>query len=415
MKYFTLIISLFITSQSFGQWDKFYEVNNDNFYTLCLNEERLFIGAEFANIYRQSIDTSFDKISLQGYGFLADIEFVNNKIGFASGGCYYTTAECPANVIYKTMDGGLSWELITQFGQTGLVTDIEIINENKIFVTTEYEGLHLSEDGGMTWTLMTIDSEILHYHNLQFIDENIGFARGQKYTQNQERYGIIFKTIDGGQTWNEIYDATSFSTDFWDYYFINKNKGFITSNNGEIRQTTDGGLTWTNITVSTNTAEQNRQITFVNNQVGYLNSYDKVSKKSRLYRTTNGGQNWQLELTIDEHIMSDFTFQDEANGYLISNYRTVYKRTGTIESIENSLDLIISPNPTNDYFSIANTTLPIGNYQLSVFDTSGKLILSTQNIYENIEIQSWVSGIYFIEIRNEQSELISRGKLVKQP
>jgi photosystem II stability/assembly factor-like uncharacterized protein len=226
MKYFTLILSLFITSQCFGQWEKFYEAENDNFYVLGLNEERLFIGAEFANVYRQSTDTNFDIKSLQGYGFLADIEFVNSQIGFASGGCYYTTAECPASTIFKTIDGGENLAMVAQLGGTGVVNDLEIINENKIFACSEYDGFHCSEDGGMTWNPVTISSSMLQYYNLQFINESIGFVTGQRYIANQGRYNVIFKTVDGGQNWSEIYEIPISDINFWNYYFVNENKGF---------------------------------------------------------------------------------------------------------------------------------------------------------------------------------------------
>ena len=64
MKHFTLLISLFISSQCFAQWQEFYKATNDNFYKIETNGERLFIGAGFANVYRQSTDANFDIKSL---------------------------------------------------------------------------------------------------------------------------------------------------------------------------------------------------------------------------------------------------------------------------------------------------------------------------------------------------------------
>lgn len=413
MKHFTLLMSLFISSQCFGQWQEFYKTTNNNFYKVETNGERLFIGAEYADIHRQSTGANFDSKSLQGYGFIGDIEFVDENIGFASSGCYYTTSDCPANTIYKTIDGGLTWVMIAQFGSTGVVTGLEVINENKIFAQSEYEGLNYSEDGGMTWTTMVIDNEISFFFGLEFINEEIGFVIGKRRT-SQGSYSVVFKTIDGGQTWNEIYEAAKYGVDFWDYCFVSETTAFLTSNDGIIRQTTDGGVSWNNINISNNTAEEGRKIEFITPQVGYLGTFDAENQKGYLYRTQNGGYNWTLELTTDSSTIFDFTFLDTENGYAIANYRTIYKRTKAVQPIENTLELVLAPNPTNDFFTLSNTVLPIGNYQLSVFDAAGKRILSTSDIYKRFATESWTPGIYFVEIRNEESQLVRRGKLVKQ-
>ena len=304
--------------------------------------------------------------------------------------------------------------MIAQLGSTGVVTSLEVINENKIFAQSDHDGLRYSEDGGRTWTIMVIDSEIHSFFGLEFVSEQVGFTIGKR-RKNQANYSVIFKTIDGGENWTEIYEATEAGIDFWDYCFVSTDVAFLTSSDGIIRQTTDGGISWNNINISNNPLEEGRKIEFVTPQVGYLSTFDSENEKGYLYRTQNGGYNWNLELTTNSSTSFDFTFLDTENGYAISNHKTIYKRTKDYQPIENTIELILAPNPTDNYFILSNTILPVGEYQLSVFDTAGKRILSTKNIYKRFETKSWTSGIYFVEIRNEENQLIRRGKLVKQP
>ena len=62
-----------------------------------------------------------------------------------------------------------------------------------------YASVHKTTDGGLTWTEQlneTILGGSYYFRNIQFLDANIGFLG----TLN----GKFFKTIDGGDNWNEV-------------------------------------------------------------------------------------------------------------------------------------------------------------------------------------------------------------------
>lgn len=413
MRIFTLLLTFLISSQCFAQWTSFYQVTNDNFYTLTVNNDQLFLGAEWANIYAQTTDNNFDIIELQGQGFLYEIVFVNDDIGYAGSGCYYTTPDCPATTLYKTTDGGLTWNLIKNFGSIGVVSDIEIVGENKLYVLSEYDGVQYSDDGGATWTAIVVDTEINLFEQLQFINENEGFILGHVHTTGFGYHNVLYKTTDAGQNWTEIYHAANADNDFAGYHFTDASTGFVTAKNGEIQKTIDGGNIWTTISITTNQNTVGNKVEFVTNQTGYVSVYDKIQEIGYLYRTDDGGDTWNLDLEVVDESIGDFYFSNTNNGYLIANSRKVYKRTGSEEIPAIPQNLMLLPNPTiNDF--VINIELPLGNYQLNVFDAVGRQILSTQDIYQKVNTTSWNSGVYFVEIRNENKELLSRGKLVKR-
>lgn len=413
IKYSTLLIAFLFSANCFSQWTPFHEVTNDNFYKMALKNNQLFIGAEFANIYYQVADDEFEIASLQGYGFINEIQFINGQIGFVGSGCYFPTGECPANTIYKTIDGGLTWSLLAQFASFGVVNSITPITENKIFALTGHEGLYYTEDGGNTWTNTIIEEGVNGFDQLQFVNETVGFVVGYTYQVNLGYYHIIYKTTDGGQTWAQIYNTLDNGFNVWSCHFIDSNTGFFTSDNGKVFKTIDSGETWTPISFTNTTTISGRKIEFVTPNVGYLTSYDNVHQTGALYRTVNAGATWQLDLQIDSSLISEFVFSDINNGYAIVNYQSIYQRKGTTETTVEPLDVVLYPNPTTDYFKVQLTNLATESFQMNVLNASGQLIFSTQELYNSIPTTYWAAGIYFVEIQDKNGKLLQRGKLVK--
>ena len=76
---------------------------------------------------------------------------------------------------------------------------------------------------------------------MQFIDDMTGYILG---SNNEGGYADIFKTIDGGKTWDKM-ELISRELPR-NLFFLNANIGFITfyGSNGNLLKTTDGGESW---------------------------------------------------------------------------------------------------------------------------------------------------------------------------
>ena len=66
----------------------------------------------------------------------------------------------------------------------------------------------------------------------------IGYAAGMQYTYNAE--GIIIKTIDGGDTWQQLVGGDN-TTGFETICFTSLETGYVAGWNGYFAKTTDGG------------------------------------------------------------------------------------------------------------------------------------------------------------------------------
>lgn len=157
-----------------------------------LSEEVGFIVGDGGTVHRttnggktwQGVETGADT-------HLKFIQFVNNNVGFASGGGNRT------DLLLKTTDGGASW-------------------------STEAEGF---------WE---------ETYSMFFLNENTGYIGAG--------YGLLYKTTDGGKTFQE-FRAASFG-DYQSIKFISNEVGFIADGN-QVNYTYNGGANWAKITVPT--------------------------------------------------------------------------------------------------------------------------------------------------------------------
>jgi photosystem II stability/assembly factor-like uncharacterized protein len=102
-----------------------------------------------------------------------------------------------ATLFLKTMDGGATWTAsmpVTGAGQ------YFVVSLHDLFVWFAGE-LSVSHDGGQTWTNITPNlGWDFSTFQFQFVDLQTGWA----VTSASDGHTSLYKTIDGGQTWNAL-------------------------------------------------------------------------------------------------------------------------------------------------------------------------------------------------------------------
>jgi len=142
--------------------------------------------------------------------------------------------------VFKSIDGGVSWEcssLSENFGGTNAI-EIHPTNGNIVFVAGD-KGVYRSINGGQTWTLVLNESgfgatEILIHPT----NDQIVFATSEKG---------LFRSVDGGTSWTQL-----FTQKCWDikakpgsnstFYLVKNNP---TLNQCEFFSSFDSGASWT--------------------------------------------------------------------------------------------------------------------------------------------------------------------------
>ena len=104
----------------------------------------------------------------------------------------------------------LKFRNIGPAGMSGRVTaiDVDLSNDNRIFVGTASGGLWLSEDGGTSWEPIFDKQDNLSIGSVKINQNNpyeIWVGTGEGNPRNSLNTGNgIYKTIDGGKTWKHM-------------------------------------------------------------------------------------------------------------------------------------------------------------------------------------------------------------------
>ncbi|MBT6032614.1 MAG: glycosyl hydrolase [Kordiimonadaceae bacterium] len=150
-----------------------------------------------------------------------------------------------SSAIYKTTDGGESWEKIgkglpDEMGKIGV--DVSQANANKVYAIVEAEGekggLYRSDDGGVSFKLLNHDHILKArswYYQHIFADPN---NENVVYVLNAP----LMKSIDGGKTWARVSATHGDNHDLW----INPTDSdiMINANDGGASVSLDGGKSW---------------------------------------------------------------------------------------------------------------------------------------------------------------------------
>lgn len=122
-----------------------------------------------------------------------------------------------SNRIFRSLNGGVSWDTIATLNVSGLCTlTLKPDSSNVLFAGCKLGIIKKSTDAGFSWrTVASIrekgDTEI---PKIVFSKKNpsIGFAIVAYFLPKNKPNGGIYKTTDGGETWNEF---ASKDTSFW--------------------------------------------------------------------------------------------------------------------------------------------------------------------------------------------------------
>lgn len=153
--------------------------------------------------------------------------------------------------------------------------------------------IYRSFNNGATWSTYSgfpVGSLAPNLTDIEFPTKLVGYAAGNRDT--------IYKTTDGGITWNKLPLPTPGITPqitYRDMYALDANTVFIVGNGFPrkvVYRTTDGGATWTDITGNILTLPGGNLTGIMMHDIN--NGY--VVGPGMLYKTTDGGTTWIADI-----------------------------------------------------------------------------------------------------------------------
>jgi photosystem II stability/assembly factor-like uncharacterized protein len=183
--------------------------------------------------------------------------------------------------------------------------------------------IYKTTNGGETWQELnpwTFEDALLCF-GMHFLDQDTGYVTAMGLLYSILPVAVLYKTSDGGNSWTDVYGFTlSFFAILWeDVFFTDQNNGWLTGPNSEIRHTTNGGMDWT-IQTAPDTGLAFNSVYFSNPNEGWIvgGSYDTLTGQAIdgvIVHTTDGGDNWTTQVSDAPLQLWDVHFIDNLNGW----------------------------------------------------------------------------------------------------
>ena len=201
--------------------------HNNKLYTIAF-------GSEF--YHSNSQDNDWGMIHLLGWGYWSDIAINNSGKAIAVGGLNFAEGYIQP-IDLNTYNGHLPRATFQHE-----LKAITFVNDT-IAIAVGYGTILRSENAGESWQYLGYSGDF--YRDIQMVNDNTIFIVGL--------YGSVLLSKDKGLSWKEISKPNSLSQKnrFKKAYFYSENLGWAAGDNGQLWQTNNGGKDWLSINTKT--------------------------------------------------------------------------------------------------------------------------------------------------------------------
>ena len=268
--------------------------------------------------------------------FYSDIDWADPCNGIAVG---------TSGTIAKTIDGGKTWTDITNpVLEAGFVSLSSVSYQavNKMFYTAG-TSVYKSPDQGASYNVIFTDPLNSNFGNgsnpnqFTMVGPNIAFIATYRGSQTQRT--VIFRSLNADAAtpvWDTVktFPNGSLAPQPKMIRFANQDTGYVTFNRGKVYRTTDGGATWNDIspdtTVNSNGTANYTALSVINGKTLYIGGTSR-----KIFKSIDAGATWTdltLPVPTAPNPVNSFTniglmvMNDANNGYAIAG-TTLLKTT----------------------------------------------------------------------------------------
>ncbi len=327
-----------------------------------------------------------------GYTWSSDTLIANGpfyKSIIDGSSCYLLN---DSSQMMKTINSGADWELLDVPDITSFYYGMQFVSENTGYMCGS-DGIFVKTiNGGTTW----IDKSFTNNYNLRslyFFNEELGWLID--YTSKE-----ILKTENGGDSWVSTTLGDVYTFEPLSIFFTNEEEGFATTNEGVLFKTTDSGDTWEEFYVFS--YGSGSEIYFINEMEAWYRT------SASIYHTYDGGLSWTRG-QVPGHMQSMFFLENQ--GWLGGGHGLVATCSFTVglnEYINMATSISVFPNPADEDIEVKLVDKSDEILDIKIFNLQGQQVLHFPKLammYSfKFNISDLKSGIYILNITSTDSE-----------
>ena len=193
-----------------------------------------------------------------------------------------------SGTILRSSNSGWSWEEISTGTSEALLDMVAV--DSLVAYSSGTNGMVIkTQDAGLTWTTVPVDT-LLPLRGIHFLNRDTGMTVSDY---------AVFRTNNGGLSWELKNDSILSSSDFNDVWMTSKYVAYAAGTFGRMYKTVDGGEIWRRVFPSDNTNAEIDEMQFFTDSIGYfarlnsqsitLNGGTVVGSMSTYCLANNGG------------------------------------------------------------------------------------------------------------------------------
>lgn len=344
-----------------------------------------YIAGESATLLKTTdAGVSWSSVNTGLAGTFNQIDFVDNAIGFLRQGTII-------NKIYKTTNGGVSWDDLGFDGSNGNLTALNALSSTEILYGTSTG--NVIKTSSPAWSLSFVKS---FTGALQVVSIAVNGSRVVAASADQ----LLVYSTDEGTSWSS--EVTLSGVSFAGVEFFSSTNLVAYTASEAIRISTDGGASWSTVT----TSPTQQLVTATSNLAGHGIILGTLGIQ---YNTTNSGSSWsKTSTTSSSGILRSITSNgsnilvSEDNGLILrssndgANWSTISAAGGTtIQDIKfansNTAFLVAGAKfyksvDAGATWSLKKTFTSVTLYELACFDESEIIVAgSVQTTYRSTD------------------------------
>ena len=299
--------------------------------------------------------------------------------------------------IMMSYDEGESWnkEVVNDFIFRAIITD-----DNQCFAFRPYSSdFFYSNDSGKNWSRKPQPDEY-RVERFEYV-ESILFGLGHKLNFPQSTF-TISRSEDSGTSWQHFEFDGYRGSDFQAIDMVTKDLGYL-GGQGFIFKTVNSWQDYEYIKL--NSFSMIIDLEFVDENIGWA-----VTAIGEIFKTYDGGLNWEKEYCLNTIPAVDLDAIDESSAFLI------LENTGTFHFAPEEIDCLTStkeinyfeeielyPNPTRGRlsYSLSNKL-----YHMSIIDLQGKVLKqwNSSQLENEIDVSFLENGMYLLQAKSEEGK-----------